>query len=96
MPEGTLRPIEAVRVGEKGRIVVPPKYRKLHKLSKGSEVLLIQLGETLMVVPSDLTLGHLCERIQEALTGHGVSVGQALKNLARVRRRRFQSLYGRG
>ncbi len=96
MPEAALRPIEAIRVGEKGRIVVPPKYRKLHKLSKGSEVLLIQLGETLMVVPSDLTLGHLCERIQEALTGRGISPGHALKNLERVRRRRFQSLYGKG
>ena len=96
MPQAAVRPIEAIRVGENGRIVVPPKYRKLHKLSKGSEVLLIQLGETLMVVPSDLTLGHLCGRIQEALTGRGISVGQALKNLARVRRRRFKSLYERG
>ena len=96
MPEGALRPIEAIRVGEKGRIAVPPKYRKLHKLSKGSEVLLVQLGETLMVVPSDVTLFRLCERIQDALAGRGVSVGQALKNLPRVRRRRFQRLYGKG
>lgn len=96
MPEGALRSIEAIRVGEKGRIVVPPKYRKLHKLSKGSEVLLVQLGETLMVVPTDVTLDHLCERIQKALTGRGISPGQALKNLAKVRRRRFQSLYGKG
>lgn len=96
MPEGALRSIEAIRVGEKGRIVVPPKYRKLHKLSKGSEVLLVQLGETLMVVPTDVSLDHLCERIQKALTGRGISPGQALKNLAKVRRRRFQSLYGKG
>jgi bifunctional DNA-binding transcriptional regulator/antitoxin component of YhaV-PrlF toxin-antitoxin module len=51
MPGAQARPIETIRVGDKGRIVVPPKYRKLHKLSKGSEVLLVQLGETLMVVP---------------------------------------------
>jgi len=96
MPGGALRPIEAIRVGEKGRIAVPPKYRKLHKLSKGSEVLLVQLGETLMVVPSDVTLFRLCERIQDALAGRGVSVAQALKNLSRVRLRRFQRLYGKG
>jgi len=83
-------------MGEKGQIMVPADYRKLHKLSKGSEVLLIQLGEALMVVPYDLTLTHLCERIQEALAGRGISVGQALKNLEKVRRRRFQSLYGKG
>jgi bifunctional DNA-binding transcriptional regulator/antitoxin component of YhaV-PrlF toxin-antitoxin module len=96
MPGAQARPIETIRVGDKGRIVVPPKYRKLHKLSKGSEVLLVQLGETLMVVPSDVTLFRLCERIQDALAGRGVSVSQALKNLGKVRRRRFQRLYGQG
>lgn len=96
MPTGARQPIEAIRVGEKGLIAVPPKYRKRHKLSKGSEVLLVQLGETLMVVPCDVTLFRLCERIQDALTGRGISVRQALKNLARVRRRRFQRLYGKG
>lgn len=96
MPEGQARPIETIRVGEKGRIAVPPKYRKLHKLSKGSEVLLVQLGETLMVVPSDVTLFRLCERIRDALAGRGVSVDQALNNLAKVRRRRFRRLYGKG
>ena len=53
MPSAQARKIEAIRVGEKGQIAVPPTYRKLHKPSKGSEVLLIQLGETLMVVPSN-------------------------------------------
>ena len=95
MRSAQARPIEAIRVGEKGQIAVPPTYRKLYKLSKGSEVLLIQLGETLMVVPSDMTLDRLCERIQDALAGRGISVGQALKNLAKVRCRRFQSLYGK-
>jgi bifunctional DNA-binding transcriptional regulator/antitoxin component of YhaV-PrlF toxin-antitoxin module len=96
MPPQAARPIEAIRVGEKGRIAVPSRYRKLHNLSKGSEVLLVQLGETLMVVPSDVTLDHLCERIQDALAGRGISSGQALKNLARIRRRRFKRLYGKG
>lgn len=96
MPTEIARPIEAIRVGEKGQIAVPSRYRKLHKLSKGSEVLLVQLGETLMVVPFDVTLDRLCERMHDALAGRGVSVAQALKNLAKVRRRRFQRLYGKG
>ena len=96
MPSEAARPIEAIRVGEKGQIAVPPRYRKLHKLSKGSEVLLVQLGETLMVVPFDVTLDRLCERMHDALAGRGVSVAQALKNLAKVRRRHFQRLYGKG
>ena len=96
MPSQAARSIAATRVGEKGRIAVPPRYRKLHKLSKGSEVLLVQLGEALMVLPFDVTLDRLCERIQNGLAGRGVSVGKALKNLAPVRRRRFQRLYGKG
>ena len=95
MPLAPARSIEAIRVGHNGRIAVPAKYRKLHKLSEGSEVLLVQLGETLMVVPSDVTLDRLCERIQDALAGRGISAEKALKNLLQVRRRRFQRLYGK-
>lgn len=95
MPLAPARSIEAIRVGYNGQIAVPAKYRKLHKLSKGSEVLLVQLGETLMVVPSDVTLDRLCERIQDALVGRGISANKALKNLSQVRRRRFQRLYGK-
>jgi bifunctional DNA-binding transcriptional regulator/antitoxin component of YhaV-PrlF toxin-antitoxin module len=96
MPAGPARPIEAIRIGEKGRIAVPTRYRKRHKLSKGSQVLLVQLGETLMVVPTDASLVRLCERIQDALAGRGISTVQALKNLAKIRRRRYQRLYGKG
>ena len=48
--------IEAIKIGEKGQITVPANYRKQHKLSEGSEVLLMKLGETLLVVPPDQTL----------------------------------------
>jgi bifunctional DNA-binding transcriptional regulator/antitoxin component of YhaV-PrlF toxin-antitoxin module len=95
MPSSAARPIEAIRLGKNGRIAVPATYRKLHKLSKGSEVLLVQLGETLMVVPFDVNFNRLCERIQNALTGRGISTIKALKNLPQVRRRRFQRLYGK-
>lgn len=94
MAGATARPIETIRVGDNGRIAVPPKYRKRHKLSKGSEVLLVQLGETLMLVPPDASLSRLCERIHDALASRGVSVEQALKNLGKIRRRRFRRLYG--
>jgi bifunctional DNA-binding transcriptional regulator/antitoxin component of YhaV-PrlF toxin-antitoxin module len=89
------RHIEAIRVGENGRIAVPPSYRKLHKLYKGSEVLLVQLGETLMVVPTDMALDRLCDRIQGALTGRAISTEKALDRLPQVRRRRYQRLYGK-
>lgn len=94
MSESLARPLGTVRVGEKGEITVPAAYRKKHKLSKGSEVLLLQLGATLMLVPVDPTLDRLCQRIQDILAGQGISTKQALKNLEKVRQRRFQRLYG--
>jgi bifunctional DNA-binding transcriptional regulator/antitoxin component of YhaV-PrlF toxin-antitoxin module len=95
MPESSVRPLGAVRVGEHGEITVPASYRKKHKIEKGSEVLLLQLGATLMVVPVDPTLDRLCQRIQKNLEGQGITLEQALKNLPRVRRRLFQELYGK-
>lgn len=95
MFEPLARPIGATRLGKKGQLTVPPDYRRMHKLSKGSDILFIQLGDALMVVPYDLALNHLCEQIRAALVGRGISVGKALKNLAKIRRRRFQSLYGK-
>jgi bifunctional DNA-binding transcriptional regulator/antitoxin component of YhaV-PrlF toxin-antitoxin module len=95
MPESVARPLGSVRVGEHGEITVPASYRKKHKLAKGSEVLLLQLGATLMIVPVDPALDRLCQRIQENLAEGGITLEQAQKNLARVRRRRFQKLYGK-
>ncbi len=94
MSEVLARPLGTIRVGEKGEITVPASYRKKLKLTKGSEVLLLQLGATLMVVPVDPTLDRLCQRIQKSLTAQGITLEQAQKNLERVRRRRFQELYG--
>jgi len=95
MPESLARSLGTIRVGEKGEITVPAAYWKEHKLSKGSEIFVLQLGEALMLVPADPILDRLCQRIQENLTGQGITLEQAQKNLERVRRRRFQELYGK-
>lgn len=87
--------IEAIKIGEQGQITVPASYRKQHKLSAGSEVLLMKLGETLMLVPPDHNLDQLCQDIQETLTSQGVTNTQALKNLEKIRKKRFQRLYGK-
>jgi len=63
MSESLARPVGTVRVGEKGEITVPAAYRKKHKLSKGSEIVLVQLSDTLMMVPADVALNQLCQRL---------------------------------
>lgn len=96
MPESLARSLGTIRVGEKGEIIVPATYWKKHKLSKGSEIFVLRLGEALMLVPADPVLNRLCQKIQDILTGQGISTKQALKNLEKVRRRHFQDLYGKG
>jgi hypothetical protein len=49
----------------------------------------------LRITPAEAALNRLSRRLQEALAGRGISIEQALKNLERVRQRRFQRLYGR-
>lgn len=92
MPESSARPLGTVRVGEKGEITVPAAYRKEQKLSKRSEIFVLQLGEALVMVPADPTLNRLCQRIQDILAGQGISTKQAVKNLEKVRQRHFQEL----
>lgn len=95
MPESLARPLGTIRVGENGEITVPAAYRKKLRLTKGSEIVLVQLGDALMLVPADVALNQLCQRIQDILTGQGISTKQALKNLEKVRRQQFQELYGK-
>lgn len=95
MPESLARPLGTIRVGENGEITVPASYRKKLRLTKGSEIVLVQLGDALMLVPVDVALNQLCQRIQDILTGQGISTKQALKNLEKVRRQQFQELYGK-
>lgn len=94
MSEPAARPIGTIRVGEKGAITVPAAYRKKHRLSKGSEIFVVQLGEALMLVPADPTFDRLCQRLQDILTGEEISTERALKNQEKVRQRHFQDLYG--
>ncbi|HXG18880.1 MAG TPA: AbrB/MazE/SpoVT family DNA-binding domain-containing protein [Methylomirabilota bacterium] len=95
MPESSVRPLGAVHVGEHGEITVPASYRKKHSLSKGSELVVVQLGDALMMAPADVVLTQLSQRLQDILAGEGITLEKALKNLPRVRRRLFQELYGK-
>lgn len=94
MQESSARPLGTILVGEHGEITVPASYRKKHKLSKGSELVLVQLGDALMIAPTDVALDQACQRLQDILAGEGISTKQTLKNLEKIRERHFQELYG--
>ena len=47
------------------------------------------------VTPTEAKLNRLSRRLQEALAESGISLEQALKNLDKIRQRRFRRLYGK-
>jgi bifunctional DNA-binding transcriptional regulator/antitoxin component of YhaV-PrlF toxin-antitoxin module len=82
-----------MRVGEKGLIQVPPRYRRAHRLGKGSRIVAIEVGDALVLVPPDVALERLSGRVKAALKRGSVTTEQALRNLGKVRRRRFRRLH---
>ncbi len=95
MQTAVKRAVQEVRVGEDGEIKMPPRYRRAHRLSKGSRMFVMQVGDALMLLPEDQALEKLSRRIRDALESQGVTVERALKNLPKVRRRLFDTLYGK-
>jgi bifunctional DNA-binding transcriptional regulator/antitoxin component of YhaV-PrlF toxin-antitoxin module len=87
--------IAGVRIGERGEVKVPSRYRRAHKLAKGSRMVAVEVGEALVLLPPEAALEHLSRRIQTALAQCGVTTEQALQNLDRIRRRRFRRLHGK-
>jgi bifunctional DNA-binding transcriptional regulator/antitoxin component of YhaV-PrlF toxin-antitoxin module len=88
------RVIAPICVGEHGLITVPPRYRRAHGLGKGSRMLAVEVADGLVLIPSDDALERLSERLQTALARHGVTADQAVRNLDKIRRRRFQRRHG--
>ena len=89
------RPVNEIEVGEKGVITMPASFRRAHGLSKGSRVLAVEVGDTLMLVPEDEELEQLSRDIRAALASKGITRKHLHRDLARVRKEQFAKLYGR-
>ncbi|MBI3950121.1 MAG: AbrB/MazE/SpoVT family DNA-binding domain-containing protein [Acidobacteria bacterium] len=89
-----LKPIAATRLDEHGQITIPAKFRKALRWKKDSQLLMIQVGDALMVLPQDKMLDQISTRIQNALKEKGISVEEALAGLAETRKELFKELHG--
>lgn len=83
-----------IRMRERGLIAVPPHFRRAHKLSKGSRLVAIEVGAGLMLVPLDRQFDQAARQLEQTLQRNGITSERALKNLSKVRRRRFVRLHG--
>jgi bifunctional DNA-binding transcriptional regulator/antitoxin component of YhaV-PrlF toxin-antitoxin module len=50
------------RLGEKGRLTIPAEYQRAHRLGRGSALVMVELGDALVLVPSDEALAFVAAR----------------------------------
>jgi bifunctional DNA-binding transcriptional regulator/antitoxin component of YhaV-PrlF toxin-antitoxin module len=89
-----LKPVITTKVGEKGQITILNEYRRAYKIEKNTQLLLIQVGDALMIVPQDAVLERISKNIQDALHRKGVTSQGAKAKLEKVRKKLFKELYG--
>lgn len=83
------------KVGEKGQLTVPKRFRDEIGLGTGAPVAVLRLGDGLILLPEQQRFEQLCERIREALSETGKSPQEILATLPGVRQKLFERRYGR-
>jgi bifunctional DNA-binding transcriptional regulator/antitoxin component of YhaV-PrlF toxin-antitoxin module len=93
--EAERRAVEPVQLEEEGKITVPPRFRRTHRLKKGSRMLLVEVGNGLMLVPPDPGFDALCETLRATLARKGITARTLLRDLPKVRKQLFDERYGK-
>src|SRR5580704_16198293 len=80
--QATLEYLTTTKIGEKGQLTVPKRYRKD-----------LRLGDGLVLLPEQQRFEHLCEQVGSALRGAGLTPEAILATLAEARKRVFAHHY---
>lgn len=91
-----MMPVEFVtttKMGEKGQVTVPKRYRDALKLETGAPMAVLRLGAGLLLIPEQARFRQLCDRIADIFTSHGVTEAELLASLPEARRRVFERHY---
>jgi AbrB family looped-hinge helix DNA binding protein len=91
-----MMPVEFVtttKMGEKGQVTVPKRYRDALKLETGAPMVVLRLGAGLLLIPEQARFRQLCDRIADIFTSHGVTEAELLASLPEARRRVFERHY---
>jgi len=85
--------VTTIRMGEKGQVIIPKKYRDALKLENRAPMAMLRLGAELLLIPEQARLRQLCGRITDIFTSHGVTEVGLLASLSEARRRVFERHY---
>src|ERR1700738_795283 len=89
----TLEYLTTTKIGEKGQLTVPKKFRKDLGLGTGAPFAVLRLGDGLVLLPEQQRFEHLCEQVEAAVTGAGLTPEAVLATLPKARRRVFVRHY---
>ena len=84
----------SARIGEKGQLTVPKRFRKDLGLGAGAPFAVLRLGDGLILLPEQQRFERLCDRIGSALTAAGLTPEDILATLPEARDRAYVRRYG--
>ncbi len=87
MSSSAMGPSWQILVDEQGRVHLPEAWLERHSIESGSTVLLLDLGETSILLPGRSEVDTLADPIRAALESRGLTMESMLREL-RVERDR--------
>jgi AbrB family looped-hinge helix DNA binding protein len=81
------------RIGEKGQLTIPKRYRDQLGLDTGAPVAVLRVGEALMLIPEQNRFRLLCESITSVFERRQVGPTDLLDTLPEARERIFARRY---
>lgn len=82
-----------IRLGEKGQVTIPKKYRQSLALDADAPFAIVQVGNALLLVPEQARFRELCDRGAKAFSNHGVDRADVLATLPEAREVVYARLY---
>jgi AbrB family looped-hinge helix DNA binding protein len=85
--------LATTKIGEKGQLTVPKRFRQGLGLGAGSPFAVLRLGDGLVLLPEARRFERLCEQISSVLTHADLSTSALLATLPEARKRVHASRY---
>ncbi len=85
--------ITTMRLSEKGQLVLPKEFRDEQGLESGSPIAVLQIGNSLLLLPEMSKFNSLCDSIEHTLNRSGIKNEDVLKTLPETRNEVFNEIY---
>ncbi len=91
--KGFIAYFSTIRLSEKGQLVLPKEYRDEQKLTAGSDMAALKIGNGLLLLPQMEKFNALCGSIERVLVKNDLNADDFLETLDETREELFGELY---